>query len=584
MALSVSGYLPLTVWAMEVVYQESKASLNYASRSTEELKSQLEKIRDQIKIVVEKMLSHFKVQGSTIEEKEAALGEAIRELQETTKSLNGIDYQHAFGRYIRAAEPFSEKEQTIQTKYSNVLKALELIVQESVEDTSVEKELYKILQPQIEEDLMSLHSGEKDYRYNKNRYYSYKMTPYFAELTKLMRSRFRRALANGQFDAVLSKLETKDQSITFEVTETNLWDYIRLKPEEAKNVFAAHSGMRDKALEMIKQTIVSKTRAHRKDLLEQAIDKVIYSSTEQDKTDYAINAVMVGARQGGMLGILGEIQALYYVLCLVKQSNKNDALWAGGIKQQGQDPHSDVLMKLAKDYFGVQVKNVSHAQYNEDGSEIFNIDFKKFQATEKYTQNEAGVWESFFTEDAVQAASELGIPSDVMQAVYQLVAMRAFNVPYIWHSDGPEDSQAEQVPLDAIPINTPGGQAYYSTRTELMSDMITDLLGRVMIQYVVGLLYLQTGLDEVTPDKPQSNALFIIDGGKKVITAYRIVNELLKQLDATITRLSFRAEYTKPKEGIPGTGTIVDVINSPAGTGFTGKFALTTSFDFGGLF
>ena len=62
-----------------------------------------------LEIISKNMLSFFDVKGNTVEEREKALSDKLKQLQAVTANLNGFSYENFFGQKLRAATKIDVK-------------------------------------------------------------------------------------------------------------------------------------------------------------------------------------------------------------------------------------------------------------------------------------------------------------------------------------------------------------------------------------------------------------------------------------------------------------------------------------------
>ena len=261
-------------------------------------------------------------------------------------------------------------------------------------------------------------------------------------------------------------------------------------------------------------------------------------------------ALFIGSNEQGIIGILGEIQGLYYIYSILGESNPSIdpatlVSWIGGDTTAGGGVKTgaDLVMKISEHLgFGIQIKN----SMDLTGSTSFS-DFSLNRGDDS----------DFFNQ-----LLNFGIPLEVVKAIEDLFTMKSFNIPY--HLSG----------LKAVAGDAKGPRAgeYRDTYSKLDELMIKAqrymALAAAMImriQYLQGEGFMQ------------NNTLWIV-GGTAIISAVQILDDLIAQVDGALDRNMFRSYATTNLD--KNNYNIVDYINNNDTSTSRLKTVLRTSYNF----
>lgn len=262
-------------------------------------------------------------------------------------------------------------------------------------------------------------------------------------------------------------------------------------------------------------------------------------------------ALFVGSNDQGVIGILGEIQGLYYMYSILGDLNPSidsqtllqwiggDTTVGGGIKTG-----ADLIMKISENLgFGIQVKN--------------SMDVTSSTSFSDFVLNRGEVDGGF-----IKQLSNFGIPTEIVTAIEDVFTMQSFNISY--HLQG-------TVAVSGSPKG-PKADIYLNTYSELMS--LIERANRYMalaaamimrIQYLQGQGFMQ------------NNTLWII-GGSAIVSAVQILDDLINQINGEMRGNIFRSS---PSTRLgKDSFTIVDYINGAHTTTQNLKTVLKTSYNF----
>lgn len=308
--------------------------------------------------------------------------------------------------------------------------------------------------------------------------------------------------------------------------------------------------------ESYKQYILEKCGQNSDSNLAKAIDKVI----DFKDSDTLLKAFFGGGMNTkNITGILGEIQTIYFLMCLGGEQLIDSISWIGGIAKEGQKPHADLLLKRiigeqASNY-GIQVKNTSK-DISKTG---FSATFQSFNFKQGVFDKETGLLKILHTEEAKQAMTNLGLPgldSNLMEAIETLIGMEGFNIEYqrVRQRNGRNTTKTktttklgEQV-WQAVAAEN---QQFSETRHEI--EVGAAAAQQIMAFFATSMMYMQ----RVGNTFGESNTVYFV-AGTLIMSAATIVSKMLDEWQNYSER-SFNMEIGRQS----GKGlTIVDVINA----------------------
>lgn len=266
-------------------------------------------------------------------------------------------------------------------------------------------------------------------------------------------------------------------------------------------------------------------------------------------TNYPASLFMGGNVQG-VIGILGEIQGLYYIYSIMGDNYPTvppDILvqWIGGDTTAGSGAKTgaDIFIAIAeKAGYGIQVKNSM--------DELSSTSFSDF--TLKDTGENA-----FFSQ-----LVEFGIDPNIVSAIEDVFMMRGFNIGY--HYNGLQ-------PVAGEPYGPRAGE-YRTDYTKILE--LVERAQRFMalaaamimrIQYLKGINY------------KESNTLWLI-GGTAAISAAQILRDLIDQINNVENSNTFKTTATTYVDKT--SFTIVEYLSNNIKTTKGLKTILRTSYNF----
>lgn len=245
-------------------------------------------------------------------------------------------------------------------------------------------------------------------------------------------------------------------------------------------------------------------------------------------------ALFTGRNDQGVIGILGEIQSLYYIYCILGENKPSIApetlaQWVGGNTEAAEDnvkPGADIILRgVAENMgYGIQIKN--------------SMDLTRATSFSDFTLYQKG-GKSFN-----QQMIDFGIEPDVVNAIEDIFVMQSFNISY--HLMG-------RIAVEGSPKGI-NADVYLKDYDEL--GELAKLAQRFMALAAVMIMRIQylegQGFE-------QNNTLWIV-GGSAVVSAVQILNDLIQQINGKLDGNIFK---TVAKTFLDDKKyTIVDYLNA----------------------
>ena len=497
------------------------------------------KLKNEIKNLKDKERKIFKILNvNNIKE----LNERIEEYKKTTINLMGINLKEKIVQFLE--EDNSEKaalESAAILEYIDK-KILSNMGNGSLMDKIEQNGIEKI----IGEVFKILNVGKSHFR-NKSAYTNEGI--FTSELTTHQRERFKNLItelfqeegfSQKDFPAISAYKSNNGNSSTVVIT----WNTFTkgLTPTDAKEIYKNdRTGLNEINNKIVKYIISFIPNKNDQNLIEQLIWKKVLNVNEY--------AFFVGKNSKDVVGILGEIQGLFYINKLLLGSEKNakkinNLFWRGGTHDGnlGKKPHQDIVLAG----IGIQVKNTTQKSIEEMHAVGFT---------------ELGI-EDFLKRAEVSPA--------VINLFKHYYGTLNFNVPY--HYD-PTEKEGERY-KDGL-WKTKNSDTYKIDRYVLESYQ-TDI-DKLLSIYASTLMYLDTQ-KAIGKD---ANTLFLI-GGTAFYTASQILEEIISKLQSEEkSRFSVSSNFKKDNKN-----NIITALNNgkKKGTNFSGKvisnIILSSSYKF----
>lgn len=267
-----------------------------------------------------------------------------------------------------------------------------------------------------------------------------------------------------------------------------------------------------------------------------------------------------GTTKAGGAGMFGEVIAMVYLHLLIPNASTMGLTlqWAGGTQDASHvKPAADVILESAAGKFGLQVKNYTSGSIlsHEYGILVKNI------LDNARTEAENSDMEDLMTQ---QLYNELGISSQEIENVQNIIIANFFNVPYDYDYSKHSFFQTSNIPPNFL--NAKGRlDAAFNKATKYMA-LASIIMHRLQYQQNVERNIRLNG-DKFTQ---QQNSLWLINGAY-FVSSVQILDELIKLIKDEVTNffnVSASVSITKkstdevlPNELKTGRITIVEYFN-----------------------
>lgn len=514
---------------LDIYGQKLDDYMNNGQYSIEGISGSLEAMREDAETVALSMYDMLGYSGG-LEECERQLSNKIKELQQDTAALNGIDLQQIFLETIDSAVTFSIDQ---QKKYEDFLSIIKASAESSLDKSIDEDEVFDIVRSAIKynSDIQTASKNPikvkwvADSKTGKMRLrsggkFAGQFGNTFSQLSKYMTSKVQKYWEDHPdfFDVSTSGGSSSDNTMTQEwiLKEVPVESLLKMTKVERQGLFAEYPNLKETINQTYRQKILNACSVSNKYFLERAIDKVLSTNDE----------ALWGATTNNMAGVLGEIQAIYYMLVITNGKNDIQVDWIGK-----RNDHADVVFKRALESYGIQVKNSS---YEISKREVY---FQKF-ATKKPVKGISYEYDRFNfanTDEAIANLSKLA-PYDLFYTVETLLGMDTFNVEYKW-KNGVAIEESNDDFHDVRQIIE-----HYAQRANQLAQLFS-----------ASMMYMQTS----GTTSGGSNTLYLI-AGSTVVSAATILGKIVKEINNTLHSFNLRMVNTyKGKQR-----TIADYFNS----------------------
>ena len=364
-------------------------------------------------------------------------------------------------------------------------------------------------------------------------------------LTEAQRRRLRQYISEDKGRSLIDSNITISNDGNSVTTTQNIPNWATLTQSEKKSVVdkmidkgQISSKQIDNMLKQLYSLIISNGPTENK-IFRQSVGEVIFESKSKTKVFYGGNML------NGITGLLGEIQALFFIKSILGEKNTQDASidWVGGIK----NPHEDLILQYAGDKIGIQVKN-AYKDIEKLG-QMSDISF----------MNKAAL-------NFEEVKKELGQDYNDILAIYE---MDAFNIEYRTKQEN-------------------GKTIYYAAKNETFAptreniEALSSQADRVMALFAGALMYMSIG--EEFSDIQVGNSIYFV-GGAIMKFASEILISIFNKLEQVEEDLGFKitSYFNKGQNNI---STIAEYFNSNQSnrsrsvSGALGQLFLESSYTF----
>ena len=505
--------------------------------------------------------------GDDLETIEEDFNNRIKELQEITFSFNGLDLYKTFVSTLSQVQTFKFDEEQEYQKFLNECKSyIDTVTGQEVTRNKDQfiNAAYSLLGPYIAQVQGSskksktggfiaenVNLNSKGILYDTKTGYNIGVfTEVLATCGKNIRLGFQKYLKEKNKQLVkktgqeivsteTSTINGQSLELTFNFdfngnNGKNLAvSFLKMNKAQREMLFASYPGLQEEIVQRYKQEILNKCNVPQeyKSFLELAIDKVV--GIKEGSLD-----ALFGATGANLTGVLGEIQALFYILVITNGKNSQvPTKWIGGIN----NPHADILIGDIAENYGIQVKNTmsplgaqKEIEFQSFGMSGWNEKLKKNQIS-----GNNGIFKFKNTEDALRSMHDMGLPSNLSQAVQTILAMETFNIEYIRKG------------WKAIPHPN---EQFAPTRSQILD--YAEKCQQVMVAFITSMMYMQTS----NLSGGSSNTIYII-AGTTAISAASIISNIIKEMREGIQSFRMSMRTSSSMSGLENQYNITDVIN-----------------------
>lgn len=460
-----------------------------------EAKNQVKQQIENLKSKEEKIFSILKVKN--IEE----LNSRLEEYKKAVLNLSGPALNQAFIGIIRR-----KNESEFEAFREAVLSVIQedLLKNKSIEEIGIEEAQRRVL------DFLNRglsRSGNIKYRSTSG------MTKegfFPASFTSAQQKRWESLLLEKYSDRPKIKkyIDVKVTSDRNSMRAEFSWDEIteQLTQEEARD--RLYSDEINEINRKIKDLILSKV-GEDKFLVSQIIDYVLSENRL---------VFFVGENYNDIIGLLGEIQGLYYISKFLGDDFATALSWRGGvIGADGRKPHQDILLEK----FGIQVKNTTRDALIGMGDIGFS------SANIKVILN------------------RIGISQEATNVFLNYYGTLGFNVEY--HRDRRRRKGTQYLP--GLRRTDKNASTFANERKRLLS--FQKDIDTLLSLFSSSLMYLDVAEEG---EKMDANSLFLL-GGIAFQTASQILSEVLEDLEKDEKRFKMNATFKSDRN-------IIDALNS----------------------
>ena len=531
--------------AQELISQHASALYGKENEySIEKIIAILEQKVKSLETIAMQAYSALGVGAGNILSVEQQLNIRIKELQQETAALNGINLQNCFLKALKEAEGF-------QLDYSKELDELQRYFVQQSGKNLVTGEVATLIYNEVTQGIQKYLPTNIAFG-STGRAYNTATGTFAIDLTKPYTKLSNKAkeLFINYSNKKKGKISIKEQSLsinndgfsqTYILNTFGVESLLKMNSNERARVFQQYPQLKDLINRNFAQSIVQACTVKDKEILLKCIEEILNQKPL---------AFFVGGNIEGMTGILGEIQGFYFFRKLLNNPNANIS-WIGGLG----NPHADLLLTEGLKQFGIQIKNTS-----QDTAEL-EVGFQNFGAQRgRAIGNQGEIYQYLNTNEALSALASIA-PADLVESISTFLAMEGFNIQYQWD---PASKTAKEVE------NNPD---FETVRAQI--EEYAKYAQKIASLFAVSMMYMQ----ETSYSNGNSNTLYLI-GGVTLMSSATILKTIVEQVKGTLLRFKMSVEGHSANKGAKGVKTIVDVINQKGRLSDT-KFMLQSSYTFG---
>ena len=531
--------LPLTKSSADSLLNKYKEKVSNYTSNLNKAKSQLiqnlERLQKNCEKICSRMYSELGYTGD-LKTQEKSFNLMLRQLQKPLSFLNGEELYDFMIKDLAAARPYSLDYQRAYEEYC--------LNKTSIAYSEVLTESDKI--NWAKEILQIIGFDTKGYGFSIGKDGSYVqgfnrakggstprvyLTPDFSAINGSLREKLRRVFEGNRATGV--KIDSVNgDTVSFSYDEKYFYNLLKLSQTKDPVTKASILDLQNtEVFNQVKQSLRKRIVAN------------ISGDVDVTAFTWALNEVfskisMTDLFTGGnapkkITGLLGEIQAIYFIKSIIKNNKGINVGWnATALTADKVQPHRDLIISTLKNQYGVQVKNSGNDLKREINFQSFKIE------TAKRIQD--GSLFMSMPENFNKYA--FPIDKELFEAATTLSAMKNFNIMYRW-----EDNHAVAGDNDVF------------AKTRRGIEEAAVMAEKAMQAFSAAMMFMQTSSD--IKDNQDANSLYII-GGMMAISSASILSDIIKDIEKDIRRFNINTKVTK---GTKTDGTIVDFLNSNKG-------------------
>ena len=544
--------------AIELINKNRK-TLVQGIRDTSLLQVELG-LQSQLKELEKNALTVYKAlgfSGWSIEIIEQQLSQRIKQLQEETAALNGLQLNDIFLKALKNAP-------SLQLDYKPIFEHMRENFAKNLGDSAVSG---KVAEAMINEILRGIRESYKDVKVNletgQARSHGKLLINFakpYEELSKQAKKLFDNYvhrhfgglqgppacnMININSGTTQTQISSNFLNMSFRLGTYNIEQLLTMPAESRDRLFKQVPRLKDDINRIFTREIVAKCSKCKPDILTKCIQDVLSAKPL---------AFFIGQNVEAMTGILGEIQGLYFFRRLLGNSKSLATVsWVGGLG----NPHADLLLTQAARQFGIQIKNTSQQKAKME------VGFKTFGAKrgrDIVSQGGQNIYNFANTQHALNFIKDGPINSELFEAIQTFLAMQSFNIYYEYNANTKRAEKVDSNPQFVTQRNT----------IETCAK-----IGRQMVSLMAAsLMYMQTS----DSTKGDSNTLYLI-GGTTLISAATILKDIIKEIRSTLSNFKLRVNAISASDTEKSARTIVDLYNNNGRLTNT-TFKLSSSYVF----
>ena len=491
--------------------------------------------------------------GGNVEAIEANLKNVIKELQQETSHLNGVNLEETFLQALKSANSFElDYSLVFEDMRTQFAQQLGQAVTSGAVAEKMGQEIFNGIQGAFPSNITIGKGGQA----RSNGKIVINFAKPYQELSKQAKKLFddyirRQQKTNPICDIVVKKGYSSQTVISSDqlneswiLNNFSLEDLLTMPSDSRTRLFQLYPNLKDTINRAFIQQIVSKASVTQPGLLTKCIEEVLRQKPL---------AFFVGGNYKAMTGILGEIQALYFFRRLLKNSNADSTVsWVGGLG----NPHADLLLTNALQQFGIQVKNTSM------NAAKMEVTFKTFGAKRgRDINSSSSIYKFTNTSQALEFIDDNFPERELFESIQTFLAMESFNIYYRYN------------PLTGMAKKVPFNEEFASERQAI--ERYAELGRKTALLMAASLMYMQTS----EYSAGESNTLYLI-GGVSLISAATILRNILEEAKTQLSSFNMKVNAISLSKEEKSARTIVDLYNKNGRLTNT-TFKLTSSYTFG---